>query len=239
VIDAVFRLAPAAMLRLTADTPPLDPGAHTAQEWLRHELAKPEYQAAKPTWFDRVAQQISEWFASLGANVSGDAAWILASIGIAIAAAIIVGAFVVFGLPRLRRRTPTSVVFEEDDGRSTADLRRDASSSAAGGRYDDAVRDLFRAIARSLGERTIVLLLPGTTSQELATEASVALPAYGERLHAAAVLFDGVRYLGRSARAADYEALVALDHELARATPRSAGLPASAGNVATTPGAPS
>ncbi|MGA0568883.1 DUF4129 domain-containing protein [Rathayibacter sp. KR2-224] len=207
-------------VRMDAVIPPLNPDGPTAQEWLRQELAKPEYQAEKPTWFDRVAQQIGDWFSSLGANFGGNGAWILASIGIAIVAALIVAAFVVFGLPRLRRRAPASVVFDEDDGRSTADLRKDAASAASGGRYAEAVRDLFRAIGRSLGERTIVLLLPGTTSQELAAEAASALPEFAERLRAAAMLFDGVRYLGRTADRDDYESLAALDRGLARAVPR-------------------
>lgn len=207
---------------LAADAPPLDPDGPVAQQWLRHELAKPEYQAAKPTWFDRVAQQISEWFSSLGAGVGGDAGWILAGIGIAIAAALIVGAFVVFGLPRLRRRAPAATVFDADDGRSAADLRRGASAAAEAGRYDDAVRDLFRAMARSLGERTIVLLLPGTTSQELAIEAAHALPDFADALHRSATLFDGVRYLGHASGPDDYGALLALDHDLAKATPRPA-----------------
>lgn len=223
-MHAIVQPAPFASLFRLADVPPLGPSGPTAQQWLRHELSKPEYQAAKPTWFDRLAHQISDWFASLGAHVSGDAGWILASIGIAIAAALIVGAFVVFGLPRLRRRPPGPAVFDEDDGRSTADLRRDAASAASAGRYEDAVRDLFRALARSLGERTIVLLLPGTTAQELALEASRAVPEFAERLHAAAVLFDGVRYLGRAAGTDDYSFLVCLDREVARATPRLAAM---------------
>lgn len=208
-----------ALVVLTADAPPLSPDGPVAQQWLRRELAKPEYQAAKPTWFDRLAQQISEWFSSLGAGVSGNAGWILAGIGIAIAAALIVGAFVVFGLPRLRRRPPAATVFDADDGRSVAELRRDASAAAEAGRYDDAVRDLFRAMARSLGERTIVLLLPGTTSQELAIEAAHALPEFSSPLYWSAGLFDGVRYLGRTSGADDYSALVALDRDLAKATP--------------------
>ena len=212
--------------RLLEDTPPLNPDGPTAQHWLRDELARPEYQAAKPTWFDQVAKQIQDWLASLGAGVSGDAGWVLAGIGIAIAAALIVGAFAVFGLPRLRRRSVPGVVFETDDPRGIDDLRRDADAAAADGRYGDAVRDRFRAIARALGERTIVLLLPGTTSQELAVEGSHALPEFAERLHAAARLFDGVRYLGRDATADDDAALAALDRDLTAAKPLlSARLP--------------
>lgn len=227
MIGAIVQLLPAAVLARLADAPPLNPDGPTGQQWLRHELAKPEYQAAKPTWFDRLAQQIADWFHSLGSNVSGNAGWILAGIGIAVIAAILIGAFVIFGLPRLRRRPAASVVFDEDDGRSIADLRRDAAGAADGGRYEEAVRDLFRALARSLGERTIVLLLPGTTAQELAIDASRALPSFAERLHRAAVLFDGVRYLDRAASADDYRTLVALDHDLGRAAPRLTALTAS------------
>lgn len=224
MIGGIVQFVPAAVLVRLADAPPLSPDGPTAQQWLRHELAKPEYQAAKPTWFDRLAQQIAEWFNSLGSNVSGNAGWILAGVGIAVIAALLVGAFVVFGLPRLRRRQPASVVFDEDDGRSIADLRRDAADAASASRYEEAVRDLFRAVARSLGERTIVLLLPGTTAQELAIEASLALPSFADRLHRAAVLFDGVRYMGRPANADDYTMLVALDHDLAKTAPQHAAL---------------
>jgi hypothetical protein len=221
-----------AFIVLAENAPPLAPDGPLAQQWLRHELAKPEYQAAKPTWFDRLAQQISEWFSSLGAGVNGDAGWILASIGIAIAGALIVGAFAVFGLPRLRRRPPAATVFDAGDRRSVADLRRDAAAAADAGRYDDAVRDLFRAMAASLGGRTIVLLLPGTTSQELAIEAAHALPGFADPLHWSAGLFDGVRYLGRSSGADDYAALLALDRDLAKAVPdrASAGLTVPSGD---------
>lgn len=202
-----------------SDVPPLNPDGPTAREWLQHELAKSEYQAAKPTWFDRLAQQIADWFNSLGASVSGNAGWVLAALGIALAAALIIGAFVVFGLPRLRRRTTTAAVFDDSDSRSADDLRRAAAQAARDGRYDDAVRDLFRALSRALGDRTIVLLLPGTTAQEVAALASFALPGFAGRLHDAARLFDGVRYLGRAAGAEEYAELASLDADLARAKP--------------------
>ncbi|MHA7987224.1 DUF4129 domain-containing protein [Rathayibacter sp. CAU 1779] len=205
--------------RAHLDAPPLSPDGPTAQQWLRHELAKPEYQAAKPTWFDRLAQQISEWFSSLGSGIGGNAAWIMAGIGVALLAAIVIAAFVVFGVPRLSRRRSAPSVFDAQDDRSADELRRLAASAASAGRYDEAVRDLFRAIGRALGDRTIVLVLPGTTAQELAAEASGALPAFAARLHGAATLFDGVRYLGRRAIGNDYTALLELDRELAKARP--------------------
>ncbi|WP_460567588.1 DUF4129 domain-containing protein [Humibacter soli] len=224
-----------ALTRVLADTPPLDPDGPTAQRWLRHELAKPEYQAAKPTWFDRLAQQVAEWFGSLGFQPGSGAGWVIAAVGISIAAALIIGAFVIFGLPRLRRRQPAPVVFEADDPRGAEQLRRDATAAAHDGRYDPAVLDLFRAIARSLADRTIVLVLPGTTAQEVSALASAALPEFAARLHSAALLFDGVRYLGRHGDADAYAGLKTLDDDLRSARPRfgaSDGSPYDASEVA-------
>ncbi|WP_243063556.1 DUF4129 domain-containing protein [Humibacter sp. RRB41] len=213
------------------DAPPLTPDGPTAQHWLRQELAKPEYQAAKPTWFDRLAQQISDWFDSLGFHVGSGAGWIIAAVGIALLAALIIGAFAIFGLPRLRRRRAAPVVFDDDDPRGVPELRRDAATAAREGRYDAAVLDLFRAISRALAERTIVIVLPGTTAQEVAVLAAVALPEFAARLHEAALLFDGVRYLGRAADAEDYAALKSLDDGLRTARPRLDGLTVDAMNL--------
>ncbi|MGN6128199.1 MAG: DUF4129 domain-containing protein [Humibacter sp.] len=210
----------AVLTRALADAPPLDPDGPTAQRWLRHELAKPEYQAAKPTWFDRLAQQVAEWFGSLGFHPGSGAGWVIAAVGIAIAAALIIGAFVIFGLPRLRRRQAVPVVFDADDPRGADQLRKDAAAAARDGRLDAAVLDLFRAIARSLADRTIVLVLPGTTAQEVSALASAALPEFTARLHNAALLFDGVRYLGRHGDGAAYADLKALDDDLRSARPR-------------------
>ena len=44
---------------------PVDPDAPEARDWLVRELANPEYEAARPTWFDLLAQRVVEWFESL------------------------------------------------------------------------------------------------------------------------------------------------------------------------------
>ncbi|MCU1636561.1 MAG: rane protein, partial [Cryobacterium sp.] len=43
---------------------PVDPDAPEAQQWLRDELAEAPYQAAQPTWFDRVSQGFFDWLNS-------------------------------------------------------------------------------------------------------------------------------------------------------------------------------
>ena len=44
---------------------PVDPDAPEAKQLLVDELAKPEYQNAKPTWFDLIMQSILDWINGL------------------------------------------------------------------------------------------------------------------------------------------------------------------------------
>ena len=56
---------------------PVDPSSPEAQEWLREELARPQYQAAKPTWFDLVSKAVQDWLASLFQGPGGSAGPVL------------------------------------------------------------------------------------------------------------------------------------------------------------------
>lgn len=204
---------------------PVDPDAPHARQWLIDELAKPEYQAAKPTWFDLVSQAIKDWLASLHVPGAGDGNLFLI-IAAVIVLAIVVTAFLVFGVPRLSRREPAADVFE-DDGRSADELRVAAKAAAAKGDWSAALLDRFRAVALSLRERAVVPIMPGTTAHEVAERAAPVFPANAEELRAAAASFDGVRYLGRSATRAAYDRVSALDDRLRRARP-STGRPDAA-----------
>ncbi len=199
---------------LPADVP-VDPTAPVASQWLITELAKPVYQAAKPTLFDRIAKAVSDWFSSLQlGNVKGPPAF---GIGVVIAlviAAIIV-AFVIFGVPRLNRRsTIAGSLFGDDDRRDSAAIRAAAEAAARTGDYSLAVIEMFRAIARGLAERTILTTTPGTTAHSFAARAGAAFPDLADRLAACAVDFDEVRYLGRSASAQQYEAVSSVERDL-------------------------
>ena len=88
------------------------------------------------------------------------------------AAAALVVAFLIFGVPRLNRRSRVAgVLFGEDDDRGSADMRRDAAAAASRGDYATAIAELFRALARGLAERTIVTVTPGTTARGFAGRA--------------------------------------------------------------------
>ncbi|MGO4692504.1 DUF4129 domain-containing protein [Glaciibacter sp. 2TAF33] len=199
---------------------PVDPSAPDAQQWLRDELAKAPYQAARPTWFDRLSQAFFDWLGSLTAP-SGDGfiAWVPLIITVLVVG-VVVAAFLIFGLPRLNRRSRLAAeLFGDDDRRTADDMRRAGQAAAQRGDWGPAIEELFRAIARGLVERTVLTVTPGTTSHEFALRAAVAFPAERGRLAEAALAFDQVRYLGRSGTEQGYRALSELDRALATAQP--------------------
>lgn len=199
---------------------PVDPDAPDATDWLIDELSKPQYQAAKPTLFDRIAKAIGDWLSSLQVgNVEGPPALGLLVVVILIAAALVV-AFLVFGLPRLNRRSAvTGALFGDDDDRTAARIRQDAAAAASRGDYSAAVAEMFRAIARGLAERAIVTTSPGTTARDFAARAGVIFPGLASRLVESAGAFDEVRYLDHEGTLAQYDAIAKLESDLRAAKP--------------------
>lgn len=211
---------------------PVDPDAPEAKQWLRDELAKAPYQAAQPTWFDRLSQAIFDWFSSLSFTGDGGNAW-LALAGTLIGVAVLVAAVLIFGLPRRarRRRAETLGLFADDDRRTAAEIRRAAASAAIAGDWTLACEEAFRATAQGLAERTIVRPTPGTTAHAVAELASRAFPAEQARLRAGAVVFESVRYLGGTGTESGYRALLDLDTALQATRPQlpAAGQPEPVG----------
>ncbi|WP_227496973.1 DUF4129 domain-containing protein [Planctomonas psychrotolerans] len=199
---------------------PLEPDAEEARDWLLDELSKPSYAAARPTLFDTVAQAVGDWFVSLFEGGDGSVPNIVPALIVIAAIGIIVAAFLIFGRPRLNRRsTATGSLFGADDDRSAARLRQSASGAAAAGDYTAAIEDLFRALARSMAERTVVSVTPGTTARDFARRAGLAFPTESTRLAEAATVFDGVRYLDRDGTREQYDELVDLERGLRAARP--------------------
>jgi hypothetical protein len=210
-------------LALPVDVP-VDPSSPEAQQWLREELAKAPYQAAKPTWFDRLSQAFFDWLGSFTVP-SGDGwgGWLPLIVTLVIVAVLVV-AFVIFGLPRLNRRSALTAdasgsLFGVDDRRSADEMRRAARAAATAGDWSLASQEAYRALARGLAERTVLRVSPGTTAHDFAVRASVAFPLERERLVGAAAVFDQVRYLDRPGSEAGYRAVTELDAALAQARP--------------------
>jgi len=207
---------------------PVDPDAPTATAWLRDELAKAPYQAARPTWFDRVSKAFFDWFGSLGApSGAGIGPWVPLVVTLVITAVVVV-AVLVFGLPRWNRRSALQHdLFGRNDGRSADELRRAALSAASHKDWNLATSEMFRALARSLAERTVLFITPGTTAHSFAERAATAFPEERVSLQTAANLFDGVRYLGAEGTESGFLSLAALESALRTRTPTSREDPAT------------
>ncbi|HEX4057314.1 MAG TPA: DUF4129 domain-containing protein [Galbitalea sp.] len=204
------------------NSPPLDPTAEQARLQLLHELAKLGYQEAKPTWIDDVVNWVGGLFNSLFDHIgtpAGGSSLIVVVIAVAVIAAAVIG-FLVFGLPRINRRTSiTGSLFGDDDDRNSGALREAALRAAAAGDFTTAIEELFRSIARGLAERTVVTTFPGTTAHGFAREAERPFPEFGADLRLAADSFDAVRYLGATGTEAQWIGIKTLEVELRSARP--------------------
>lgn len=198
---------------------PVRPDAGEASGWLIDELAKPQYAAARPSPFDLAVQAFVDWFTGLF-DASGSAAPpVLLAVALGLVAVVLVVALLLFGLPRLNRRSAAGALFGEDDARSAAEIRRAAAAAAARGDFSLAVLERFRAIARSLDERTLVAVFPGTTATGFGRSAAQPFPGEEPALGSAAALFDRVRYDAAVATREDAAGVAALDDRLAAARP--------------------
>ncbi|MCU1636438.1 MAG: hypothetical protein JWQ68_1677, partial [Cryobacterium sp.] len=151
----------------------------------------------------------------------GLGAWLPVLLG-AVGAAVLVATLLVFGLPRLNRRSGQDPgLFAGDDRRTADQLRRDARAAAAAGDWNGASEEMFRTITRDLDERTILTATPGTTAHSVALLAASAFPDEGARLAEGARVFDEVRYLGRAGTENGYRLLEELDRDLRDARPTS------------------
>lgn len=202
-------------------TVPVDPESPEAQQLLLDELSKAEYQQAQPTWLDQIGQAFSDWLQSLRFDGSGGPPEaLLAAIVVVVIGALIV-LFLVFGLPRLNRRSSASgALFGENDDRTAELIRRAAEKAAANGDFTLAIAELFRALARGLAERTVLTVSPGTTARDFAARAGRAFPDSVTDLAIAAQSFDEVRYLDHEGTAAQYEQLRELEARVREARPQ-------------------
>ena len=200
--------------------PPVTPNGPTAQAWILKELAKPEYRASQPTWFDRAATAVRDWFNSLGAGAAPSIPGLGPIVVVVVVAVVLLIAFLVFGLPRLNRRSAIGgELFGEDDQRSAAEILSAARSAASAGNFSLAILEGLRSIARSLGERTLVTMFPGTTAQDFVRHARVLFPSWATELDQAVTSFDSVRYLDETGTETQWQEIERLANDLATARP--------------------
>jgi len=207
-------------MRLLPFDVPVDPDRPEGRRLLAEELAKQEYQQAKPTWWDQLLGQFNDWLNSLQYGGSGAPPAFGMIVVLIVIGVLLLIAFLVFGLPRINRRSRvTGSLFGDDDARTAAQIRAAGEAAAARGEYALAIAELYRAIARGLAERTVLTTSPGTTAHDFASRAALAFPAHAVELASSAAAFDDVRYLGRDGTREQYELVETLERRLRAAKP--------------------
>lgn len=196
-----------------AAEPPVLPAAEEARRWAAEELSQPEYRDAAPGWVETLWENFLDWLSTL--DGSADAGSTVPSPVIGLVIAVIIAAAVIIAKPRLNPKArQVKEVFEPEGELAAGDYRQRAETSAAAGRWGDAVVDRFRALVRSAEDRTILDPQPGRTADEVARDLALPFSTEGQRLDRAAGMFDAIRYGNRTADAGDYRAMAGLDDAL-------------------------
>lgn len=202
----------------------LDPQPGPARELLRRELAKGRY-AGGATVLDRVLDWVTRHWRELNDSANHGASTLSTALTAVLAVAVI--ALLAYVLPRVRheRRADGPGAVLEDPTLTAQDYRARATAALGDGRYDVAVVEGFRAIARAMTDRTLLAGGAGQTAHEMGASLAAAFRSHAVELSAAADLFDAVRYGHASAGHEQAEAVLTLDADLAGARPDLVGGP--------------
>ncbi|NII42245.1 hypothetical protein E9228_002903 [Curtobacterium flaccumfaciens] len=207
----------------------LGPGG--ARRLLERELAHREYRGAQATWWDRASRSFLDWLGSLAPDGIGAPGFgrTLLVVAIVVLVAVVVLVVVTRGLPRRRARlrpTAPGGVFDDDDLRSAEAVSAAATAAFRSGDWATAVLEGYRALARGLGERDLVLLVPGATARAIADRAAVPFPQLDDVLRHASDTFDAVRYLGIEADESAARLVLAAGRAVREARPTPTDQPA-------------
>ena len=198
---------------------PIDVGRDEAADAARRELAKAIYAEGRPSLPQRVlswvVQHISDAIGALASATPGGAVGLIALLAVLVVVVVVVTRRV----GGIRTSGAVDVPVFVGRLRSAAAYRAEADAAAAAGDWDEAVRQRFRAVVRSLEERDIHDPRPGRTADEAAAEAARAMPACAPGHRLAARSFDDVAYGSQARDQAADAALRALDQQLATTRP--------------------
>ncbi|PZF12566.1 DUF4129 domain-containing protein [Curtobacterium sp. MCPF17_011] len=207
------------------------PGPGEARRLLERELAHRDYQGAQETWWDRASRSFLDWLGSLAPDGVGSTGFgrTLLVIAIVVLVAVVVLVVVTRGLPHRRARVRPGAlggVFDDDDLRSARALSAAADDAFRSGDWATAVLEGYRALARGLGERDLVVVVPGATARAIADRATVPFPQLADLLRGASDAFDAVRYLGVEADESAARRVLETERAVRQARPLPADRPA-------------
>lgn len=220
-LPALARAHVAALAPTRTGDVPVQPDADEARRWLERELAQPVYDDS-PSLLERLL----EWIGSLFGDVPAlDLDTRLVALVVVLVLALVAGVALWVAGPVRRTRSGSrgaGTVLGRDDTRTAAQLRSAADDAAAREDWHEAVAERFRAVVRSLEERTVLDERPGRTAHEAVEAAAARLPASGAALRDAGRLFDDVVYGDQPAGRADDARLREVDAAVAAERPLTA-----------------
>ena len=148
-------------------------------------LARPEFAAAHPTWWQRLLRVLSDYLAGLGEAVGagGSAVGTAVVVGLALVAILVVVRYTRTLRPDPRR----DLAVGGQIGRSSADWLTDAAAAEERGQLREAVRCRYRALLAALSAAGLVEEVAGRTSGEYLAALTADVPA------AAAAFADATR----------------------------------------------
>lgn len=198
---------------------PVDIDRDAARRAAEQELSDPKYRDARPGFLQQIGQWLGEQLEKLLNSLSSGVPGGIFGVVLIVALLIVLVVVIRLRTGKIARAARAGRVVFGGQRKSAADYRRAAAEAAAAGRFDDAVRDRFRAVVRALEERALLDTRSGRTADEAAAEAGLLLPNVADRLRQGARLFDDVHYGGRDGTEAAYQALTELDERCRRERP--------------------
>ncbi|MFC3451843.1 DUF4129 domain-containing protein [Amycolatopsis speibonae] len=198
---------------------PVDIDRDTARLRAAEELSGSAYQNAKPSWlseaFNWVLEKLLSFLDTVNSAVPGGIFAVLLLIVVLVVLVVVIR---LRSGPLATSAKSGRAVFA-GQRKASGEHRKAAEEAASRGDFDDAVRERFRAVVRSLEERALLDEKSGRTADEAANEAGLLLPDVAVPLRAGARLFDDVHYGGIPATGDGYRSLSELDEACRRARP--------------------
>lgn len=181
----------------------------------RTELSKPVYHPRQPLpqrIEDWIGNEISRLLHHAGLAAPGGGWWAITALAVLLVLAI--AAVLIWLGPVMSSRTGGPGTLLPGSDLSARAHREWAERLAERGDFTAATIELVRAIALELEERGLLAPRVSRTADELAADASAAMPSLEEALRDAAHQFDDIVYGGRSGSSAGYERLRDLDRSI-------------------------
>ncbi|MEV5720105.1 DUF4129 domain-containing protein [Amycolatopsis mediterranei] len=204
---------------------PVDIDRDAARRAAEEELSDPKYRDARPGFLQQIGQWLGEQLEKLLNSLSSDVPGGIFGVVLLVALLIVLVVVIRLRTGKMAASARAGSVVFGGQRKNASDYRRAAEEAAAAGRFDDAVRDRFRAVVRALEERALLDARSGRTADEAAAEAGLLLPNVAGRLRRGARLFDDVHYGGREGTEAAYRMLTELDERCRRERPVAVAAP--------------